>query len=558
MAIQHRNLPGFSIRYGFQQETSSFDDPTNKALIHQKNYFSLSSNGRFPHSNFMEDAPDYIVGLEGMAFGEVSDTSLLELFQKYGKGTPRHLRGEFSGLIYTKATEALFLFNNITGSRPLFYSILPGNRLLVSPNIQAICQERKELGYSNALNEEAAYYLLTYGGMLDQLTLIEGIHRLHAGEYLFATPEKITVETYFHFNEIDILDKPKSYFFDRLTEQLDEAIRQEYEVDLKLGLPSLSTLSGGLDSRVVVMRSQELGYSNEPFCFSQSGYADEWIARDIAHHLGIPFHFIPLDGGAYMLELEQNMATFQGQIFYLTSGHFRYGIDRLPLSDFGLIHTGLLGDGILGTHITQPKTAPPNLQKKLLSKILFPKIESMAQKRANQFASEEVYHFYNRFCNVIISGAWAVAPFSVLTSPFMHQDVIAFCLSIPPEYKYNQAFYVEWLNQNHPNWTQFPWERTMMRPKTPWQTDFSRYTNKARSIFYRVTGQSHRNTMTPYDKWAKDNPTIQEFYQSQYTTGMESFPDGELKKDLSILFQQGSRIEQSCVLTLLHASHSLQ
>ncbi|MEM8909747.1 MAG: hypothetical protein AAGD05_18000, partial [Bacteroidota bacterium] len=226
------------------------------------------------------------------------------------------------------------------------------------------------------------------------------------------------------------------------------------------------------------------------------------------------------------------------------------------LQKYGLIHTGMIGDGILGGLISAPRLKAPNIEQKLISKTLFPAIKDAIQQMAKNYPTEDSFHLYNRVFNLTNSSAFVCEQHSYLVSPFMYPEFIELCLSIPPALKYYEKIYIKWINQLHPEVSQFPWEKTGFRPTHPWKTQLSRYTKKIQSWQQRLMGKTQQWNMTPYDFWYQQHPRFRIFYQElyqQYHTLLA--PNPTLHQAVEQLFTKGNPVEQSMVLTLLGAIH---
>jgi asparagine synthase (glutamine-hydrolysing) len=346
---------------------------------------------------------------------------------------------------------------------------------------------------------------------------------------------------------------------EEINERFLHLLRLEMDKDQQYGYRSIGTLSGGLDSRMTLMLAHKLGYDVQPFCFSQSGYYDESIARDIAKWMGKELWFFPMDGAKHLFDFEENLENYDALSFYTTSAHFAWALKQLDLrltglpgSMTGMIHTGMLGDGVFGSTLSAPELRRPNLVSKLISNKLYPKIEKEIQAFAKNYATEESYSIYNRMFNLTISGTYICAPYGYHSTPFMDADFIQLLQSIPPEMKYFQQLYLQWINQYHPEVTQFTWERTRMKPTAHWKTLLSRYTLKMEQLYRKYTRNEHLLTMSPYKLWVEQYPEIKQFYQQQYEQRMALLSeDKELAEDVKLLFETGNPVEQAMALTLL-------
>ena len=525
--------------------------------------FHYSTNNKFENDKTFVDLSHFIIGIDGVILNlqqlknsyQIASLPklLLHLFEKYQHNMPDQLAGEFCGFIFDKNKEKLFVFTNHTGSRKLYFDHL-NDGLIVSSELQSIANFFKSSAVKPKLNRLAAYSLLTFGGMLGNDTLIKGTKRLGPGEYLLRQKSKTEIDKYKDYNNIPLSTKSESQLMAEVDAIFKAALIQQFEKDREYNYQHIATLSGGLDSRLTVMLAHQLGYEVQPFCFSQSNYPDEIIARKIAKDIGSTLQFIPLDSANHLFDFYENVNTNDGLSFYLGSAHFAYGLNQLDLKPYGLIHTGLIGDGLLGSVLSQARVVRPKPASKLISKMLYLKIEKEVNDFASSYASEDPFYLYNRMLNVAISGAYVCAKHSYHAAPFMHPDFVAYSLSIPPAIKFNQQFYLKWINQYHPTITRYKWERTGMRPTSHKKTEWSRYTKKLEQIYFRLTGRSHKLSMTPYAHWYKKNPKIKPFFDEIYNSKKHLLlGDTELAADVVALFAEGNVPEKSMVLTLLGA-----
>ncbi len=524
-------------------------------------HFSYQRNAHFSEDKLFFEHPEFIIGIDGVilnlqqlknqnAITKWSDL-FIHLYERFGEGMAGQLYGSFYGFVLDKRSDTLLCFTDHCAAKKVYYHSSE-DLLIISSSLQQVSKLLSANNKNKPLNHRSAYAMLTAGGMFGAETLIEGVHRLHGGQYLFASKKGARVSHYFDYNNIQINAQAESKIIDQLEVQFQAALKLEYEKDRAYQKEHLATLSGGLDSRMNVGLAHKAGYPVDNLCFSQSGYADETIAKSIAKDLGQAVHFVPLDGGKYIFDLKENMEIYEGAVFYLSSAHFNYSIKKMDLSPYGLIHTGLLGDAILGTYISAPRTQAPEVVSKLQSRKLLPSIKTDLEKLAKDYVSEDVYNLHMRFFNVIISGSYAMEKYGYLTAPFMEPQFMRTCLSMPPKYKFQQKIYIKWLNKYHPELANYTWEATGFKPRYTWQRSLSRFTLKAKHLWYGARGQSYKLNMTPYQHWYQTNEAIAPFLQDQYDQLIELL-DGvpKLQQDCKSLFESGNVLEKSHVLTLL-------
>lgn len=533
----------------------------DKSISFNKYFFGYKSFEKFKNDKVFSETKEYIIGIDGVILNlqslknsyAISDflKLIINLFEKEGIAFVSKLKGVFSGFIFEKTTQKLFFFNDKTATKQVFYSRFDDN-IVIAPNLAYITKYRSENKANNKLSVQASYHMLTFGGMIENQTLVKEVYKLGAGEYLSLKNEEFEYSRYYDFNDIAITIHDKTQAIDHLNDTFIEALKMEYEKDVEYGYRHLATLSGGLDSRMNVMLAKKMGYIPDTFCFSQSNYADETIARKIAKDLSLDFKFFPLDGGDYLKSLAEMVSINSGLQFYHGSAHYHYALQQMDIADFGLMHTGQIGDGILGGFVSKEK------QKKYLSKTISNRFigrVNVNNKILNSYSNEEMFKLYQRVFNLANYGSYMVEHHQTyLVSPFLDDDVIKVALSIDPKLKYNQNIYLDWINQFHPEITKYKWERTGFRPNKAWKTSFSRYTNKIKTAFLLFTNQKEKLSMNPTDYWFETNQTIKEFYNNFFNTNIRLVEaNKEIFSDLESMFTTGNVMEKALVLTLLEA-----
>jgi asparagine synthase (glutamine-hydrolysing) len=554
---------GFTIlkQFGASGFTMDSQCPVRFTSSEAQYGFGRQTNAKFQEDKLFLENQQYIYGIDGPVLNlqelkknyAISDWSalFLHLYEKHKENLGSQLKGDICGFVFNKQTEELLVFNNGVGTRRIYYGQTEKG-LIITPALLPLSKWYQAQGLPQSLNRFAAYSLLTYGTMPGNSTLIQNVHRLLAGEALLVKSGQLLVHRFVDYNDVVLSERTAPDFLEEINERFVHLLRLEMDKDQEYGYHSIGTLSGGLDSRMCLMLAHKMGYNVQPFCFSQSGYYDEPIARDIAKWMGKELWFFPLDNARHLFDLEENLEHYDALSFYTTSAHFAWALKQLDLSQTGMIHTGMLGDGVFGSTLSAPKLGKPNLVSKLISNKLYPKIEKEIQAFAKNYASEESYSIYNRMFNLTISGTYICAPYGYHSTPFMDADLIQLLQSIPPEMKYFQRLYIQWINQYHPEVNQFTWERTRMKPTAHWKTLLSRYTLKMEQLFRKYTGNEHLLSMSPYKLWAKQYPEIKQFYQQQYDQRVALLSaDKELAADVRLLFETGNPVEQAMALTLL-------
>ncbi len=552
--------------YGFYIQNSRIVENKDKSgfenteQIHYKSFsFRYLKFDKFIEDKIFTQTKKFVLGIDGVILNKKSllkeyakkDFSdlILRLYEKEKIDFVSKIKGVFSGFIYEKDSDVLYFYNDKTATKQVFYSQYK-NSLIIAPTLESIVRLRNNQGVNNNLDIQATYNLLTFGGMIENQTLIEDVFKLGAGEYLKFNDNKLEVNRYFDFNQVEISITSKKTAINRLNVTFIEALKLEYEKDKEYNYKHIATLSGGLDSRMNVMLAKKMDYKSLTYCFSQSNYADEKIARKIAKDLNLDFKFIPLDDGDYLINLSEMIGINSGLQFYHGSAHYNYALQQLDLSNYGLMHTGQIGDGILGGFVSN--VGNKNYLLKTISNRFIEKV-NIDKSVLDSYSNEEVFKLYQRVFNLANFGSYVVEHNKTyLVSPFLDDDVIKVALSIHPSLKINQNIYIDWINQLHPEIMKYKWERTGFRPDKKWKTALSRYTNKLKKEYFIFTNQQDKLSMNPLAYWYATNNTIKEFYSRSFNENIGLLEaNKELFTDVTLMFKEGNFTEKAVVLTLL-------
>lgn len=538
---------GFTIIYNNSENHSVSDSQHIEYFSNetrQKISFYNRANDKFKDDQLFTETSNFVLGINGVvlnltdlkqSYGCSSLLDLVEQLIEKKESFPSIFKGDFSGFVFNKKSQELNCFTNSVGTTKLYYS-KEQDSIFISSSLENITKFRKD----NRLNIKAGYYFLNFGGTFEDTTLVEDICKIQAGKELMITPNSLKVNTYFDYNTIEVKEQSKSKIIDELDELFNQNIQSEYSKDKEYGYNHLATLSGGLDSRMNVLAANKLGFQPYNFCFSQENYLDHSISKQISADLNNPYQFISLDSAQYLLDLEENLSIYDGQIFYLASAHFNYSLKQISNNNFGIIHTGQIGDAVLGGFVS--KNSPNYLSAQMSSKLthLVPTVNT------TNYANEETFKLYNRLFNVTVAGSYVANHFGYhIISPFLDKDFISLCLSIPTNYKNDCNIYIDWINSKRPEVASYTWEKTGFKPNAKWKSKASRFTKKAKKVL-----SNNPQSMNPYDYWYDTKPKIQAFFENTFSNYLENINDHDLKQNMQFLFS-GSTIEKSLAITLL-------
>jgi asparagine synthase (glutamine-hydrolysing) len=475
----------------------------------------------------------------------------------------RRIRGEFSGVRRDRATGEWLVFTNQNGSKPVYYWH-EGTTLLCSGDLASLSDLLRTSGRTLSLNETAAMFLLTYGFILGDHTLIDGVQKLPPGHCLRYRDGQLNIERYHRFAENA---GPAPNDSDECIEELDrlfrQAVHREYDKDREEGLRHAVTLSGGLDSRMTFMVAAEEGFDDlVAVTCSQGGYQDEQIARRIAADLRAEFICYSLDEGNYLLrELQDSVRANGGLVLYSGAAHLLGLLKRVDFRDLGMLHMGQLGDAVLGSYLKKPRNIAPQPLTKAYAPDLLDAVRDAAQMAAEPFESNELFLLYNRGFNGVHNGTWLAHQFTECSSAFLDVDFLEFALRIPPELRFGESLYQKWIRRRVPAATRYVWERTKAKPgANPLAIRFRQAVWLAGMA---ARGKLLQLSMNPFRSWYRTNPRLGEFMRQRWRAErdrLDAYPlvrrSAEQLMDYREQFslrQAGALTRMTQVITLLEA-----
>lgn len=483
---------------------------------------------------------------------------LKKLYFNSPNSFPSELRGDFVGIICDKRKNKWIIYTNHTGSKWVFYYFDKESKSFIfGTELKMVVAGMRILGIKPELYEEGAYFLLTFGYMLGNYTLVKGVRKLPPGCTLTFQNWELESKKYFGLKNTPYIEDSEDKIVKELDVLFKEAIRVEYDKDLEYGYKHIATLSGGLDSRMNVYNARELGYKDIlTITFSQSNYLDEQIAKNIASDWGFDFLFYSLDNGNYLKDIESPVLANDGLVLYFGSAHALRMQSIISWKNFGLQHNGMIGDLVLGSYLLNH--FHNNVTKKIIertaysSKLLDKIDKSIFQQIIDKYETDEEFAFGERCINGVFNGYRVVENFSEYSSPFLHVDFLSYAFRLSPKIRYKERIYHDWISQKASEAAKYPWEATGLKIKS--NKYHVLYKKGLKYIRRKIKGPNKRDSMNPINYWYNENHSLRKAFDNYYKNNIESISKySELEKDSRFLFKEGTPREKTQVLTLLAA-----
>ncbi|OQB29094.1 MAG: hypothetical protein BWY08_02216 [Bacteroidetes bacterium ADurb.Bin174] len=460
--------------------------------------------------------------------------------------------GNFVGFFFHKKQQICIAFNNHTATKRLFY-FQHSEHLIFSTDLYTLSKTLSTLHISKSLDIEAAYLLLTSSFMQDDYTLIKEIKQIRAGEYAMCKNEKLKLKFYFHLHEIRETTDSKEKIINAIDELFKEAVRSEFEFEKRRDYTPVTTLSAGLDTRMVALVANDLGYNNQViFNFSEPGFVEEVVPKQIADDYGLKIEQFGLTADG-LLAIEDAVAVNDGLNVYSGSSHTFEAVKTLKIDNIGMIHTGMIGDAVLGSFLSDTIPQSAKITDGVSSKMLLHKAKPIFEKSMANYKNEVIYKFYNRAYCGANNGFLFFNLISESTSPFLYPDFLTYALSIPSKYAYKERIYVDWIMTKHLEYARYIWETIGGKPTNNRLKRF--YYRYKRAIIKRLPVQSMwKNSMTPEQRWYDSNPDVKLSLDNYFKQNIDKLSfNKELMEDALYLYNHGNIVEKTQVITLLAA-----
>lgn len=240
-------------KVGFGHRRLSIIDLSNagsQPMHYGDGRYTITFNGEI--YNYVEIQKDLVK--RGYKFHSHSDTEvLLALYDLKREGCLADLDGMFSFAIWDEKEQELFCARDRFGEKPFYY--------IQSGQYFAFGSEMKELWALTGKkepNNQMIFDYLKYGFTLNPKspgdTFYAGIKRLEPAHFIKVKGEQLLIKKYWEIDLTKSLDISFEDACERFREVFTESVRRRLRSDVPVG----SSLSGGLDSSLVVCVIDEL------------------------------------------------------------------------------------------------------------------------------------------------------------------------------------------------------------------------------------------------------------------------------------------------------------
>lgn len=511
-----------------QYNTDIFETGAYKKIISGNAKCYFQRDGKFSNDQLFAAGIDGLIVSDGVILnlGELKEqfgcSSLEQVIRKRYRETDKpffsDFIGPFCGAYYDKNADELVAYTNQTGDGHLFYYHSSQTKI-VSNDCNMIVDLLRANKIPYTLDETAVLYLLTYGYMVDESTMISEIKRILPGQFIDLNQETPQQRRYHRFSF-----EEKHCSFDEAIELVDagfrKAVKRCFDKDREYGTEfHWMDMSGGMDSRMTAWVAKDMGY-DPLICFSyaQSGSEDFRYPGMVAEKLGAQSFTKQLDDASFLYDIDRIVKQTYGQSIWFGPTGAEQMLRIIDHSKFGLKQTGQIGDAVIGTiggrnHIS-------TLQHRMKYSQKLP-IELSAQT-LSAFQNSEEFVLYTRAFMGPLTSHLLIRNYMYAVSPFADPDFLQLCVSLPMEYRMDHKLYWAWVERKYPSAGKIPntrrWtikrrliakgRRTLLKAK-----------NLLSKLGIRIQLSPSKDGMNPFDYWFATKPEVVAFVEQYYRQG---------------------------------------
>lgn len=526
---------------------------------------------KFQQDKLFAETDRYIILLDGVILNQRDllekqdktcwQDTILRFYEQRGERFFDILRGSFAGALYDKQQDKWIIFGDQIGSKFVYYAKI-GDFFCCSEvmgNMYELLRENKK---NYHLNETGAFLLLTYGYMVDDITLCEEVHKINPGCYITYQNGKVEEHRYYMLSN----QPDESILEDDAVELIDKYFRQavvrEFEKDKEYGYQHLVALSGGLDCRMTSFVAHNCGYEKQlNMTFSQTGYWDQTLPMKMAADMKHEWIYKALDNGMWLYDVDEITRTNAGNVLYYGNAHGNSLLKYINFKKLGAEHTGQIGDVILSSFIT---AADKEKRYKIGQKAYSEKfIDKLGNLKLGLDLDKEMGLFYYRAFNGTNNGIQCDYNYTEVLSPFLDIDLMEKALSIPIELREKHKIYIKWILAKYPQAAKYVWQTTgekitrkplkIGNKEIPWSKIPQSIKWHLRSAFgLSNEGTDSLNHMNPIAYYLKHNTELME-YLNGYFNYIEAIPNEDIRKIVVDIQKTGKAMEKIEAVSLLAA-----
>lgn len=354
-----------------------------------------------------------------------------------------------------------------------------------------ICSDRQVLhqllGSLPALSASAMQQMLCFGQILDGSSIIAGAYHLSASRLFELEQGKLNLT---ELPRRRPLCESTSATFDQALEAFVEAVRQS----LHYAVNPIVSLSGGLDSRLILAACMTLGKKVPTLCYGDHRSDDVRIARQLAHQAGYPMFYGQQVHQVQNWQISRRISLIGLGEVPLHHAHALIDDDLLAQTRDSTLLTGTGAEayrafyydrGMPGFELfDQPwlqQLCLPRIQRYIREEFfrvarpifsIVPQLETQLspmfeatlantlRKEVDCTRAADQFYLDVRVSRMVVAGQQLLDPFYQRSHPFLAPDVLSTVGSLPARYKVGSYFHRKAICKLAPKLAEIPWDKT--------------------------------------------------------------------------------------------------
>jgi asparagine synthase (glutamine-hydrolysing) len=392
----------------------------------------------------------------------------LRCYEEFGEDFVKRLNGQFIIAIADMKKCRLLILSDRMGSKP-FYYFKGGGKFLFASEIKSILQDES---IKREVDDDAVANFFAFDKVLGEKTLMKNIHILPPASILEIVAGDFKLRKYWALKFEEDHENSLDYYIENLIDSIRNAIGRRFLKN------SLFTLSGGLDTRLLVSVAQKINRPLHTFTIGDDTHDEVKIAKKIAGKINASHSVITIKEDKLPKLIERWVYITDGICNFKHFG-FSFGIDEMKVEDTIIGGAGLgelLGDYLLDescldlkndkglvnycynklntlfSESDMPLLFSKQYYKKIKGKtIKYVEREIVKSRKYAKLPANIIFNFLFRthLRHVLFYGQFANFKLDIVL-PSTDIDFINFALKIPPEIRIDRNLEFETLNIKFP------------------------------------------------------------------------------------------------------------
>lgn len=308
-------MPGISLIYNLKQSIEELFPDINLAIrqsIHNNDFKIidlLKTKNLFIAATKYENYPldflrndEFKVILEGKIYNKSVDQinkEINSIIRKIGDKVALKMSvlkfisetdGDYLFLIYDSKKEMLFLFNDLLGRLPFYFTLWKSN-IIISREIRFLSNILENRDYDKIGIAQS----LLFGYPLGERTFIENFNRVPPASLIFISLKSGEWENSRLYNFNFEIKEHSNLSMQKCTDELIDLLTESCKARLSPNAKNVLSLSGGLDSRAlaIILKSTMLDFSTATYLgYKEFADKDAVGAEEIARRLNLKWELI--------------------------------------------------------------------------------------------------------------------------------------------------------------------------------------------------------------------------------------------------------------------------